>query len=185
MPVHQGLPKDAKVDYQIGDHKSYSYQGKGIYEFIANDHEGWERIHTGLWHQPEDILHIYKGLTTEPSFRNEYNKDRVYPPLPKELQASLQRIKDKLHENPKIHIGWYAKLTSLQFIYQGELYEIDPKTLGLDDIDFSPAYDFDPAYEGGEVGNSHAYFEINERYLRKTLHEELGIEYFYGQGEVD
>lgn len=57
--------------------------------------------------------------------------------------------------------------------------------MGLDDIDCAPAYDFDPAYEGGMVGNSHAYFEINERYMRKTLHEELGIEYFYGQGEID
>ena len=56
MPVHQGLPKDAKVDYQIGDHKSYSYQGKRIYEFIANDHEGREHIHTSLWYQHEDVL---------------------------------------------------------------------------------------------------------------------------------
>lgn len=79
MPIFQGLPKDAEIECKDKDLNHHSYHGESLYEFVANDHEMWERIHTGIYFRTKDVLYIYKGLTTELHVRYEHNKDRVCP----------------------------------------------------------------------------------------------------------
>ena len=45
----------------------------------------------------------------------------------------------------------------------------------------------EPQYSvnGGAVGNADAYFEHNERIIRKMLSEDLGVEFFRGHGDID
>ena len=199
MPVYIGLPKEATIAYQSGDIIQYKVGDQWIYEFgeWKTINGEWQKEHTGIWFTTDSIMYIYKGLTTDCPWKEQWEswapKDlvekerrRVIVPAPPELVECLKRIKERLHKNPDIHIGWYAKHTALEFFYKGNIFKIDPRTLDFDEIDFRPACDLDKEhYEGGAVGNADAYFERNERIIRAMLNEELGIVFFHGYGDID
>ncbi len=185
MSVHYGLPKDAKEEFKVNGSTQYSLNGKWIYEFgewktIAGE---WQQVHSNYWYESGDIIFIYKGLLSKPSW-SESNEPA--PEIPEKLIACLKHIKEALLKDPDIHVGWYAKHTDLQFVYDGKIYEINPRTLDFDEIDFGPASDWDKEhYTGGGVGNADAYFEHNDRIMRAMLSEELGVEFFHSHGFID
>ena len=198
MPVYIGLPKEATIAYQSGDIIQYKIGDEWIYEFgeWKTINGEWQKEHTGIWFTTDSKMYIYKGLTTDCPWKQNWEafpkdiverwKAKPIVPVPPELVECLKHIKERLHKNPDIHIGWYAKNASLEFFYKGNIFEINSRTLDFDEIDFRPAYDFDKEhYEGGAVGNEDAYFEHNERIMRAMLNDELGIVFFHGHGDID
>lgn len=140
--------------------------------------------HTDLRFTYGGQISVYKGLTSVPVFSSKPKEEIKV--ITEELSACLKRVKDKLLKNPNIHIGWYAKSVSLEFIYKDRIYKITPMTLDFDEIDFSEATDWKKeSYKGGAVGNADAYFEQNERIIRATLNEELGVVFLHGHGNID
>ena len=164
----------------------YKVDGENIYEFgeYKTINGEWTHEHTDFWFTYGSQIFIYKGLTSVPVFSSKPKEEIKV--IPEELVACLKRIKDKLLKKPNIHIGWYAKNTSLEFIYKDKIYKINPRTLDFDEIDFSEATDWKKdRYNGGLVGNADAYFEQSERIIRAMLNEELGIVFFHGHGDID
>ena len=185
MSIFHGLPKEATVAYQQDGYTQYTIGDRWIYEFgEAETIDGKAQLeHSNIWYDYTDVIPINRCFKAE--LYRKAAEDTV-PTIPAELVDCLAKIKSTLLKELEIHIGWYAKHTELQFFYKDEIYSVNPKTFGLDEIDFRPACDHDKEhYEGGGVGNADAYFETRERDIRNILSKELGIRFFQGYGQMD
>lgn len=150
--------------------KRTKQEGKGWYEFRANDGAmtSWG---TGIWYNVDDVINVSPAMNGRC-----YSSGGVV--LPPQLRQALIALRQELLRKPTIDIGWYAKHTSLEFVYAEEIWKITPWTLQFDSIDFWPDGEY-------HLGNNEAYFEIMEPEMRQFLNERLGIMLFRGEGQLD
>ena len=148
---------------------------KGYVEFAEYN---WDKkIHTGIWFDPDHIIEITRAL-------NGYNEKRGFGAfdrfvLPQRLKDALKDLREELLATTGVpDVGWYAKYASLDFVYEGEVYRLEPETLCLDMIDYFP--------DGKRVvGCPDSVFEARESRIREFLTKRLGIRYYVGRGMLD